>query len=230
MTTKSFVKNYAMTKYTFDKDSDNFLIAKLIHGYMTGKRVLDLGCGPVVPITSLFYPEADEVVAVDMSTENLDFIKRHSGDLDQIKDRALRYKHRFLSKIDRNPKIKLVRGNVLKKLNVGKFDSAMQVGCFGCLRNTGEFQKAIDNVYHYLKKNGKFLMVNWLENKKRDSRFNKKQIKNRFEGTANCRENYVPCLKKAGFKLLEFHTTSKIGELSRKKGYKKIIWAVGKKS
>ena len=54
--------------------------------------------------------------------------------------------HWFLSKKLIKPKIKLTQGDVVKKLNIGKFDSVMALGCFGALNTADEYQKAINNV------------------------------------------------------------------------------------
>lgn len=221
MSIKDFVRDYALTCYTFEGIEEDYFIVRLIYKYMKGKRVLDLGCGPVVSITSIFYPEAKEVVAVDRLQANLDFVKNNSNELGKITERAAKYRKRFLSKKLIKPKIKLIRDDVVKTLNIGRFDSVMALGCFGALSTNDEYQKAIKNVYGYLKKGGTFFILSWIGSVKRPYKFN---------GPVKDEEILIPCLKKAGFKIKEFHKTkSVISEDTKNLGYNEIMWAIARK-
>ena len=222
MNVASFVRNYALNCYTFDHDPEALLVARLIFKYMKGKRVLDLGCGPIVPITSIFYPQAKEVVAVDRLQENLGFIKKNSHELESIVIRAKAYRTRYLSKKNIQPKIQLVKGDVTKYMpQLGLFDSVMNIGCFGSLDTAKQFQQALNHAYSYLKKGGTLLMMNWIgTNVKRPFHFN---------GKVDELSLYVPAMQKAGFKVKEIHLTSKLSKETKEMGYQKIIWAVAKK-
>lgn len=219
VTKKQFVNRYAHRNYSFTDIESSFIVKK-IYKYVRGKRVLDLGCGPVVPVTSLFYKDAQEVVAVDKLKENIDFIKYNKKQLEPSIHRALTYRNRYLFKRKTTPKIILKKGDVTKKLPIGKFNSVMQIGCFGALDTNEQFQKAVTYAYSYLKKGGNFLMVNWIGEVKRPYNFN---------GKVDELELYKPSLKHAGFKITELHTTSKLSKGTKTLGYKKIIWAVAKK-
>lgn len=221
MPVKSFVRNYALTCYPFLGEQEDYFVAKLIHKYMRGDRVLDLGCGPVVPVTSIFYPDAKEVVAIDRLQANLDFVKYNAYELNDIIRRAYAYKHHYLSQKDSHPKIKLVKGDVTTRLSVGKFDSAMNMGCFGALDTAEQFQKAVDNAYYCLKDGGTLLMVNWVGGVKRPHHFN---------GKVHEPYVYEPSMKKAGFEIQEMHITGKVlCKETRRMGYDKIIWAISNK-
>lgn len=223
---KKFVKDYALTAYTFNGIPEDRFIAKLISTYMRGKRVLDLGCGPVLPITSLFYRDAEEVVGVDIFPENLDFIRDNSSDLSQIIDRAIRYRNRYIFERNTKPRVKLTLGDITEKLPLGKFDSVMQLGCFGCLDTDEQFQAAVDNAYTYLKPGGTLLMVTWLD----DKPASKVDREYHFNGDVNAKDLYIPCLEKAGFKIQDMHKLSSIlSEDSKKMGYKKVLWAACRK-
>ena len=223
MDVKNFVRNYALTCYVFDGNPEDQLIARLIHKYMHGRRVLDLGCGPVASVLALFFPDAEKVVAVDRLKENLDFARNNKSELEGIMKRALLYKHCYLSRKDSDPRIKLLLGDVTKRLNIGQFDSVMQIGCFGALDTEEQFQSAIDNAYNYLKPGGTLLMVNWLDEKAKVKRpFH-------FNGKVKMLELYKPSMKKAGFNIKEIHTTSKLSTETRKMGYNRIIWSVARK-
>src|SRR3989344_337630 len=221
MSIKDFVKDYALTCYTFEGIEEDYFIVRLIYKYMKGRRVLDLGCGPVVPVTSIFYPNAKEVVAVDRLQANLDFVRNNSNELKGVVEKAVKYRRRFLSKILINPKVKLVGGDVVKKLNIGKFDSVMALGCFGALKTTDQYKKAINNVYAYLKHGGTFFILSWIGSVKRPYKFN---------GPVKDEEILIPYLKEAGFKIKEFHKTkSVISKDTKSLGYHEIMWAVTQK-
>jgi len=221
MTIVSFVHQYALTCYTFDGNKEDYFVARLIHRYVQGPRILDLGCGPVEPIVSVFYRNAHEVVAVDRLQENLDFSKRHSDQLTTIINRALLYKHRYLSKKDSQPVIRYIRSDVTKKLGLGTFHSVLNLGCFGALDTQEQFQKAVDHAYASTKNGGTLLMVNWVGHVWRPYKFN---------GKVNEPDVYEPTLRKAGFRIQELHTTSRVvSPDTRRKGYKQIIWAVARK-
>lgn len=222
-----YVRNYALSCYGFNRNSkEDHFIARLIHENMQGTRVLDLGCGPVVAVTSVFYPNAKKVVAVDRLRENLVFVKNHSEELDDVVKRAKEYRAKYLSKSAKNPDIKLLRASVVSRLKIGKFDSAMQIGCFGCLDSREDFQKAINNAYAYLKRGGTLLMVNWLGDK-----HDPDDMKNRFDGDIGILDIYIPSLERAGFKVKKFHKVSAVlSKWTREMGYDQMIYAVCKKT
>lgn len=224
---KDFVRDYALSCYYFDgeeESGEDYLVGRLINKHMKGKRILDLGCGPVVAITSVFYPNAEEVVAVDKLEENLDFVKNNSNELDVFVANARKYKRRYLSKRDTRPKISLIRGDIKNKLPIGKFDSVMQIGCFACVDTPYEFQKAVDNAYSYLKKGGILLMLNWFNDKREVRRpFH-------FNGPVNAAKLYKPVLEKSGFRIKEIHVARSIlCKETKRLGYNGIVWAVAKK-
>lgn len=221
MSLRSFVRHYALTCYPFEGDKEDRFIATLIHHYMRGKRVLDLGCGPVVPVVGVFYPNATEVVAVDRLQANLDFVKYHSDELRDIIARAQNYKRRYLSKKITTPRYTLLKGDITKKLRVGSFDSVMNLGSFGALNSPRQFQLAVNHAYSYLKKGGTLLMVNWVGAVKRPYNFNGKVYEP---------DVFKPSLLKAGFTIQELHLTGAVlSKETKKMGYSKIIWAVAKK-
>ena len=209
-----YPRRYALTSYQFDGNAEDYLVGRLVFKYMNGRRVLNLGCGPTEGIFGVFYPEAKEVVAVDLLRSNLDFSENKSHLIKPIIARARAYRLRYLSAMENNPKTRYVMGDIRKRLGLGRFDSVMQIGAFGTLRSAKEFETAVRNSYHYLKRGGRLLMVNWVGRK----------------GEIDCSRMYKPSLEKAGFRILEMHSTS-IGfnRYSKKEGYKKLIWAVAEK-
>ena len=162
-------------------------------------------------------------MAFDWIMESLDLVKNNSHELNDFVQRAKAYKCKYLYSKNIEPTIKLLVGNVKKKMDLGHFDSVIQIGCFACLDTVEEFEKAVDHTYHYLNKNGTLLMVNWLDEKHKVLR------PYHFNGKVNCRTIYKSSMEKAGFKVLELHTTSNLSKETKKMGYTRIIWAVAKK-
>ena len=221
MSLKSFVRDYALKEYTFEGEPEEYFIARLINKHVKGKRVLNLGCGPVEPIISVFYPEANEVVAVDILKENLDFMKNRLREYGPNIERALAYKQRYLSNRTSSPRIRYMQGNFCKNLSLGKFDSVMQIGAFGAVDTIEEFQQAVDCAYSYLKPRGKLLMVNWVGGVERPYGFN---------GDVDEIQAYKLCLPRAGFKIKELHVSkAKVGKITRARGYHSIIWVIAEK-
>lgn len=221
MLVADFVREYALTCYTFDGNPEDRFVARLIHKFMRGRRVLDLGCGPVVPVTSLFYPAASEVVAVDRLQANLEFVIHHADELEQNVRRAIAYRRRYLSQRLEPRRVMLVKGDVTERLSIGVFDAVMNLGCFGALNNEAEFRAAVRHAYSYLRPNGTLLMVNWVGQVRRPFHFN---------GHVHEPSVYEPSLEEAGFRIRELHTTSQVlADATRRMGYNQIIWAVARK-
>lgn len=218
-----FVRDYALNCYTFDGEDEDYLVAKLIYRYMRGRRVLDLGCGPVAPVLAVFYPNAKEALAVDRLQENLSFAKSGSTELADIIDRAKRYRYRYLSPGTNDVRLTLMRADVTTRLNIGAFDAVMQVGCFGALDTNEQFRRACQNAYAYLRPGGTLLMINWLDERRKVRRpFH-------FNGRVDSLALYRPCLTETGFVLKEIHTTSRLSADTKSMGYDRIVWAVARK-
>lgn len=224
MEINTFVEDYALNWYRFNEkiDVESKFIANLIFKYMKGERILDLGCGPVVPISSIFYENAKEIVCVDLSQENIDFIDKFYYKVNHIVDEAKLYKEKYFTKKKIAPKIQLICGSVTNYLpELGTFDCIMNMGCFGSLNSNDEFEAAVSNAYKYLKEDGTLLMINWIGDVSRPFNFN---------GKVDEEDIYIPALKNAGFKIDELHIQSDIlSQETKDMGYKKIIWAIAKK-
>lgn len=212
---RAAVREYATSTYTFDRaDSEMRFVLRLIHRHLPGRRVLDLGCGPTLPVTSLFHPEAEEGVGVDALRENLDFVRDEAHLLEPLVERALRYKRRHLSPRATRPRLRLVHGDVRERLPLRGFDAAMQIGCFACLDTPEALHKAMTHVHGYLKPGGWFLNVNWI------------QV---GEGL-DTRRLYRPALEAAGFESLEVHASAaRLSPASRRMGYTHMTWAITRK-
>lgn len=214
---------YAHCFYQFTGDPEDRLIASLINQHMKGERVLDLGCGPVVPITSLFFPQAKTVVAVDFSQKVLDYAQNAESLEEQIRAAKQHRDDGFVINPN-NPTIEFRLGDFTKDLGFkSEFDSVMQIGGFGCVQHNQDFVDAVGLAHKYLKPDGKLLMMNWIEEGEKGSRFS-------FGGRVNERELYEPSLQQAGFQIDRIHEDPNLlGEASREAGYSSLIYALATK-
>ncbi len=223
MDINEYVHDYALTAYSFDGNAEDNTVAELIYKNVKGKKVLDLGCGPTEPVLSIFYPEAKEVVAVDRLQENISFTKKNNERLlGGIIERAMAYKQSHLSKRGVKPKVRYVLGGVTKRLKLGKSDSAMQIGCFGCLGTRKDFELAVKNAYRYLKDRGTLLMVNWEIGEDPNRPYY-------ADRPLEVGKLYVPALREAGFEIKRLGSMSRLKKESKDAGFSKMIWAVARK-
>jgi NNMT/PNMT/TEMT family len=238
---KKFIEDYAMSAYIFHNDPEGFLVAKLIFNYMKGKEVLDLGCGPVHHILSLFFRDALHTTAIDLHQENLDFIERCKKNSIVLSPQisALTYFYRYLKK-ERQVKSQeaLIKENYNKigqLLNEDvsmriegfneKFDSVMQIGCFGAFDTLEQFRLAVANSASYIRPEGTLLMVNWLQPcfTKRPYRFNGKV------SSSLDKKEYSKAATDSGLTIELLKTTTNISVESKMHGYDKIIYLVAHK-
>jgi cyclopropane fatty-acyl-phospholipid synthase-like methyltransferase len=238
---KEFIEDYAMNAYIFHKDPEGFLVAKLIFNYMRGKNVLDLGCGPVHHILSLFFRDAVQTTAVDLHQENLDFIKKCKKNSLALPCQisAISYLYRYLLKekhgksqeilIKENyNKIKrLIQANVLTRIEDFKtrFDSVMQIGCFGALNTLNQYRLAVSHSACYIRPGGTLLMVNWLQPNfmVRPYSFN-----GRVSSVLDKKE-YGQAVIDSGLMINMLKTTTNISVESKMHGYDKMIYLVAHK-
>lgn len=214
---------YARCFYQFTGDPEDYLIATLINQHMKGERVLDLGCGPVVPITSLFFPQAKTVIAVDFSQNVLDYAQNAESLEKQIRAAKQHRDGGFVINPS-NPTIEFRLGDFTKDLGFNsEFDSVMQIGGFGCVQHNKDFFGAVRLAHKYLKPGGTLLMMNWIEEGEKGSRFS-------FGGRVNERELYQPSLQQAGFQIDRIEEDPNLlGQASREAGYSSLIYALATK-
>lgn len=235
------VADYAEHYYTFVNDPDAFLVAELISRFMTGRKVLDLGCGPVHHIHMLFLRNAQETVGLDVDQENLDFVSscKENGQILKNQLSALKYLYFYILKqpLPSNPekairdcydRIKTLRqGSLVDRVKGYKnaFDSVMEIGSFGGLQSVDEFKQAVSNAHSYLRRGGTFLMVNWLQPRYRKNPY---LFNGRVVSLIQA-SDYPAILKKVRFKLISLDETSRVSKPTRDLGYKSIVYAVAKK-
>lgn len=241
MLIKEFIKDYAENTYTFDEEQEDYLIANLIFKYIDGKKILDLGCGPVHHILALFFRDFESSTAIDLHQENLDFISLciKNNILLPSQHSAIKYKNKFLVKEPAHllPEIQikntyqriesLIKANVLDRREdlVSKFDNVLQVGCFGALDTISEYSTAVLNAANYLKPSGKLLMINWLQNEYTYRPF-------KFNGKVSSilnKSNYCKAILDAGLNIIKVDQNNQISLETLNMGYTHIIYSVSSK-
>lgn len=231
---RSFTKHYAEHSYcTGERNSD--FIPRLIYQHIKGKRILDIGCGPLLHILGLFVPEASTIVGLDIEPGNVRYVKEQCAD--QVPSEGQNRAFECLAKISSphiarqslqsiSSRISIVLGDALQSRNefVGAFDNVMQIGCFGCFDAEDSFVQAATIARSYLKPGGVFLSVNWL-NESRSSR------PNHFDGELSAMltvESYRRLLTEAGFSLVCLEESDLVTAASVRNGFNAIVWALGR--
>ena len=236
----NFIDDYAENNYDFEGDTESYFIAKLIYHHARGEKVLDLGCGPVHHLLALFIKDYKMSFLLDLHQENLDYInkcKNHNY-ISKVHCAAFEYRRRYLrdsSDYSLSDAIKCIyskisryqQGNVLTKYEhlKNKFDCIMQIGCFGALDSYEQFNTAIINANHYLKKGGVLIMANWIQTSFGDRPFS-------FNGKVSSylnKANYNYGIRSTGMRIIKYGEFKKISDLSKKQGYSSILYAVAKK-
>ncbi len=141
---------------------------------------LDCGCGPVPQLWSIFMPNLEELHAIDLPQESIDFVKRK---MDHVSDW---YRNFFTYQEIVEKRIgKLSSDYILKQVAKLKsiqqadmssalpfpdqfFDTVMSLYSLGCLKSEDELRSAIANMHRVLKPGGTFLHINTNVNNKND--------------------------------------------------------------
>lgn len=208
---------------------------------MKGNSILDLGCGPTHIVLALLLPDFPNTTAVDILTENINYLIECKTNQVITKNQleAIKYRCKLEGTIFTESQaildiksmyrriVEITKNDVtnLKQEYIGKFDSVFQIGCFGCLENIKEFQNAVKFAWKYIKNDGHFLMVNWLQEnfQERPYGFNGK-LSSVLTGKI-----YGDVLEKSGFSLIEIDETKKISDIAKKFGDTSMIWTVAQK-
>jgi SAM-dependent methyltransferase len=149
---------------------DHVHIAKLISEHSPGGRLLDLGCGPMLPVWAMFHPRVEEIIGLDRHEDNIAFLRQMASAPDKYKalTQALALARKLnpalpapavLSKAAENARLGSVEE--LQPDWIGKFTVVTQIGCLPCLPTNGEVHQALSHISDYLQPDGVFLSVMW---------------------------------------------------------------------
>lgn len=123
----------------FDRKTDYFGFDCLIEllGDISGKKILDYGCGEA-QLTSRLTDKSDLVVGTDISTKALDSARKKFNKIENLK---------FLELSD---------PSLFKK---GVYDICVSSFVFTCIEKKDNIYEIIKNIFYSLKKGGKFFIL-----------------------------------------------------------------------
>ena len=136
-------------------------------GYIKGKRILNLGCGPNLYDDVLFFNNfPEEIIGIDINKNNIKFL-RESKHKELIKSKNILKNKRV--------KVKLMVGDITKfnKEFIGKFDCVYAMGVIGMFEKT-KLKKLLKIIYSYLKKGGLFLDIDWADSQLSPEKYNER--------------------------------------------------------
>jgi SAM-dependent methyltransferase len=171
-------ESYFADSYTFaPADVDGRAIARSLATLASADSWLDLGCGPILTVWAIFARGPRELVGLDCLRENIEFTK------DLCTTRRIARQHQMaadfaatdleLPPLGEEALAECAFGRV-RSLRVGNvlddvpewhshFDLVTQIGCFGCLQEPAEVVTAARNALRYLRPQGAYLSVTWLQ-------------------------------------------------------------------
>ncbi len=158
-------------EWGFDRPAgDHQEIAQMISAYSPGGKILDLGCGPMLPAWALFHPAVEKLAGLDRYEANVDFLKEAQTNRSRYSTfveaermaKALRQDAPSLDTVYEKTS-EVCEGDVMELQQdwIGAFDVVTQIGCFACLPTNGDVHIAIKHVADYLRPGGVFLSVMW---------------------------------------------------------------------
>lgn len=174
MATKAskYVEKYYLNNYadgTVDEEIKNvgMWVAKKAEG-----RVLDCGCGPVPQLYAIFMPRMEELYAIDLPKESIDFVNKkilsaqhwyqtfstYQKVIEEIYGKQP--KNYILQQIAKIKKVQQADMSINLPFPDQYFDTAISFYSLGCLENEKKLETAINNIRRVLKLGGKLLHIN----------------------------------------------------------------------
>jgi SAM-dependent methyltransferase len=243
----TFLNDYYRDTYDFSQVQSQ-LIANILLEHGKGERVLDLGCGPVLPILSLFLPQAVHIQGIDRLEVTADFVSQRlmNYEIDKPVASALKYlktknlhapaanllteedeKNYLVNRWSAVAPIKT--GSVLDVHSefIEKFDVVIQIGCFGTLQSREEFHRATYLATSYLRRGGTLIMATWAQDiyKERPFQFNSALSTEINESFYSAVLNDIDGLTDA-----EVRVFNDLGPTSKERGYNKIVYSAARKA
>jgi hypothetical protein len=198
-------------------DADTLALASLIARWSQSGNWLDLGCGPMLAVWPMFSPHPVLAHGIDRNPELADFYTRlrASGEasaehLGPARLYAERFRTQRQMELSRNSPVDVVStvriSSVLEPVGewASRFQTVIQVGCFGCLNSLAQLTHAMRMVHDYLAMDGVFLSATWLP---RQEYFESWTWGGDHLRDLTC-ESFEDCLREAGLSVLFRESTA----------------------
>jgi len=164
--------------------------------YVSGKSVLNLGCGPQFYDHIKYFSELpSEYIGLDINQSTFSFIENSNNpELLMAKENAE----------ENNVKTTLICGDALefRKEFDNRFDSILGVGFFGTFKKE-DLKILLKNTHLYLKTGGKLINIGWFDNYLPEEE-RKNKLKYQFDRKTKVgTDETIKIFEKAGFKLVK---------------------------
>ena len=175
------VEDYIEQDWCFE-DSGNWNaieIASVIRKWANSGDWLDLGCGPMLSVWPMFAINISNIFGCDRQSAILDFHRNlkscpsekwPTGLTNAVKFYNRLFlrkgeKERIVTPIDKIQEIVINSVLDIHHCWKNRFETVIQIGCFGCLNSIEELKIALNHVHYYLKRDGIFISATWLPRK-----------------------------------------------------------------
>lgn len=154
-------------------DEDRDAVAATINRWAHAGRWLDLGCGPLLTVWPLFCLGACDLTGLDRDGEVVHFLRmlgRGAIATPAPLSEAMNFAQANYPRLDGaspgqwNPITEVIAGSVLADQPKwrGRFDTVVQIGCFGCLENEDDLLTAFRLAGSYLRPGGIMISATWI--------------------------------------------------------------------
>lgn len=168
---------YLTQEWTFraeTPDRERDALVALIAKWASPGEWLDLGCGPFLPVWPLFAPGRSFLTGLDRDPEVGSFLRGLAATPNETTPPAIQAALEFASQCRADIAMgtplalsvirEVVTDDVLNERPDWRerFDTIVQIGCFGCLRSLNELSAALSLTLGYLRPGGSFLSAIWI--------------------------------------------------------------------
>lgn len=172
------VEEYIEQDWCFEESRDwNAIeIASVVRKWANSGDWLDLGCGPMLSVWPMFAENATNIFGCDRQFAISDFHRKlkscpseewPAGLLNAVKFYNRNFlkngeKERIVTPIDRIQELVIKSILEVQPCWKNRFETVIQIGCFGCLNSIEDLKIALNHVHYYLKHDGVFISATWL--------------------------------------------------------------------
>jgi hypothetical protein len=171
------ISEYIGQEWQFDPEmnDDTRAVAEAIYAGARPGSWLDLGCGPLLTAWPLFARDVSFLHGLDRNPEVREFHKTLDASSKTAAPADILKAYRAADAFRRDRGLPPIAAPALRVSEVriqdlllpvrswfGRFDTVVQIGCFGCLDSIQSLNRAISLAHAYNAQDGVFISVTWL--------------------------------------------------------------------